>query len=303
MKNGYDRFFRQAQQAKGLIDRKEPKFRLKKQSGPETPEERLRQELARRIRANKRAALERKKLPIYPMMVSAIAFVVCGLGYHFADQIEIPFEKIEIGFFGSARAADESPVAGKTNAAAKPANSSQSGQEETANSAESKAASSAKPSESTRQWTQEEISHFTKLNERKRELDLREAELAKLEEELQRRKEELDEKIKKLEAMRAEISKALESRVAEDQAKVNKLVEVYSGMKPAQAARVIETLNEDLAVEILDKMKKKSAAEILDMMDAKKARRLSELMTGYRRKTASEAEPEKQQEAPAPTEE
>lgn len=300
MKNGYDQFFKKAQQAKGLVDGKEPRFRLKP-SEPATPEERLRQELARRIRAKKRAALKRKKLPVYPMVISTLAFVVCGLAYHFSD--ELWFEKIEIGFLGSARAADEAPVPAKSNAAAQPANSTQDGREVPANSAESKVASTVKPSESAKQWTPEEINYFTKLNERKRELDLREAELAKLEEELQKRKEELDEKIKKLEAMRSEISKTLESRVAEDQAKVGKLVDVYSGMKPAQAAKVIETLNEDLAVEVLDKMKKKSAAEILDMMDAKKARRLSELLTGYRRTTASEPAPAPQSDSPVNSDE
>ena len=137
-------------------------------------------------------------------------------------------------------------------------------------------------------WTPEEVALFQKLDERKKTLDLKETELQKLEEELQKQKAELDEKIKKLEGMRGEISKTLQTRVADDQVKVDKLVEFYSNMKPQQASKVIETLNEDLAVEVLDKMKKKVAAEIMNMMDAKKARRLSELLTGYQRTPASD---------------
>ena len=138
-----------------------------------------------------------------------------------------------------------------------------------------------------KEWTPEELSFFNKLNDRKIELDQRESELSRLEEELQRQKAELDGKIKQLESMRVEISKTLKTRVATDQVKVDKLVDVYSNMKPQQAAKVIENLDEDLAVEVLDKLKKKNAAEILNVMDSKKARRLSELMTGYQRTPAS----------------
>ena len=114
------------------------------------------------------------------------------------------------------------------------------------------------------------------------ELDRREAELAKLEEELQKQRSGIEEKIKQLETMRAEISTTLKGRVEQDQEKVAKLVDVYSNMKPVSASRVIETLNEDLAVTILDRMKKKNAAEILNMMSAAKAKKLSEMLTGYR---------------------
>jgi flagellar motility protein MotE (MotC chaperone) len=136
-------------------------------------------------------------------------------------------------------------------------------------------------------WSDEEMSFFKKLNDRKKEQDLREAELNKMEEELQRQKVELDEKIKRLEAMRGEISQTLKARVASDQEKVDKLVQMYSSMKPQQASKIIESLNEDLAVEVLDKMKKKSAAEIMNAMDSKKAQRLSELLTGYQRMPSS----------------
>ena len=90
-------------------------------------------------------------------------------------------------------------------------------------------------------WTPEELSFFNKMNERKKELDQREAELNKLDEELQKQKLALDEKIKQLDQTRAEISSTLKTRVATDQAKIDKLVDFYSTMKPEQAAKVIET--------------------------------------------------------------
>jgi flagellar motility protein MotE (MotC chaperone) len=127
----------------------------------------------------------------------------------------------------------------------------------------------------------EEIRVFAQLNDRKRQLDQREAELNRLEEELQRKQKEIEEQLAKMERVRTDISSVLKDRVEQDQEKLDKLVQVYSAMKPVQAARVIEGLNEELAIEVLNKMKKKAAADILNIMDAKKAKRLSELLAGY----------------------
>jgi len=100
---------------------------------------------------------------------------------------------------------------------------------------------------------------------------------------LQRQKVELDKRIVQLEEMRTQIAQVLKERVEVDQEKVNKLVDLYSNMKPKQAADVIGTINEDLAVEVLAKMKKKNAAEIMNLLSPDKARVLSEKYTGYRR--------------------
>jgi len=132
-------------------------------------------------------------------------------------------------------------------------------------------------------FTDEELSHFNKLSERKKELDLREAELTSLEEELHKQKKEVETRIAKLEQIREEVANVLKDRVEVDQVRVNTLVEFYSNMKPKQAADVFGKLNEDLAVEVLGKMKKKNAAEILNLLDPTKARVLSEKFTGYKR--------------------
>jgi len=54
-------------------------------------------------------------------------------------------------------------------------------------------------------------------------------------------------------------------------------------MKPAQAAKVFETMDEDLAVEILGKMKKKNAAEVMNLIKPEKAQVFSEKYAGYKR--------------------
>jgi flagellar motility protein MotE (MotC chaperone) len=130
----------------------------------------------------------------------------------------------------------------------------------------------------------EELNHFSKLRERKMELDLREQELARLEEELQKQKLEIEGRLQRLTEVRDDISKLLSERVKVDQERVGKLVEFYSSMKPQQAATIMEKIDEDLAVEILGQMKKKNAAEIINLLQADKARRLSEKFAGYAKK-------------------
>lgn len=137
--------------------------------------------------------------------------------------------------------------------------------------------------ESKRSWSEEEIRVFSKLDERRRELDSREQELAKLEEELQKQKLELDSKLKELEKMRQGIAQVLKDRITVDSEKVDKLVEFYANMKPQNAAKIFEEINENLAVEVLGRLKKKNAAEIMNLVKPDKAQRLSEKYAGYRR--------------------
>jgi flagellar motility protein MotE (MotC chaperone) len=61
---------------------------------------------------------------------------------------------------------------------------------------------------------------------------------------------------------------------------------MYSNMKPQQAAKVFETMDEELAVEIIGRMKKKNAAEIMNLIKAEKAQIFSEKFAGYRRSVA-----------------
>lgn len=124
------------------------------------------------------------------------------------------------------------------------------------------------------------------FKDRKKALDQKEEELKLWEAEIQSQKSELDGKIKEIQTIRKEISAQLEERVKADQSKIDTLVQVYSQMKAAQAAKVFENLDEDLAVDILAKMKKKNAAEILNLLKADRAQVLSEKYAGYNRKPA-----------------
>lgn len=259
MKNGYQQFFKKASEVRG--DRK---VTAKPGSNADI-EKRLRSAVRMKTRARQ---------PFPWKACAGLAVSLAAVGFYLAkpDFVETLASKIEISAVGAASAENKKP-AEKAGPAHENKEKAAAG-ETKANPDHGQDAHSAVP---------QELSHFEKLKQRKDELDAREKELGQLEEELQRQKVELDKRIKQLEDMRNQIAQTLKDRVEVDQEKVNKLVDLYSNMKPKQAADVIGNINEDLAVEVLAKMKKKNAAEIMNLLSPDKAKVLSEKYTGYRK--------------------
>jgi flagellar motility protein MotE (MotC chaperone) len=124
-------------------------------------------------------------------------------------------------------------------------------------------------------------SHIEQLLEKEKELVEREKRILEMEEKLQQTQSEIDKKLQLLDQTRREIASRLETRVVQDQESIEKLVGVYSNMKPQSAAMVISRLDEELAISVLKKMKKQDAGNILNYMDAQKAKSLSEKYSGY----------------------
>jgi flagellar motility protein MotE (MotC chaperone) len=266
-KNSYDQFFDKAKELK----QKPAPLKVPRATG--SSEQQL------------RAAFKMKKSkPPFPwkaVVGLAISLVAGGFYLSAPETVDAWLNKIEIRTMGQASAADEKP-------ATKTAEKSPSATPDAEKAAAAKPAGDTAKSPGEKSTVNEEMSQFTKLKQRKEELDQREKELGELEEELQRQKVELDKRISQLEEMRKQISQTLKERVEVDQEKVNKLVDLYSNMKPKQAADVIGSLNEELAVEVLAKMKKKNAAEVMNLLPPEKARILSEKYTGYRRISSQE---------------
>jgi flagellar motility protein MotE (MotC chaperone) len=112
--------------------------------------------------------------------------------------------------------------------------------------------------------------------------------------ELKRREEELKIKERKIKAIEAKVSKNLEKieqRISKSKQQlgiqdektkenVQVLVKVYSSMKPGEAARLIEAIDEDLALKIVSGMKSKIAGQVLSQLDVKVAKRISETLAG-----------------------
>ncbi len=269
-----------------------------------TPEQKLKIKFIERKRQLGKQMARGSKVPYFAILCLTAIIVFVTLGFLNFQKVNSILRRIDIQMNGAMASDKPGPSEAKKNASpAQAVATSGAAAATTANPADPAAVKAEKKSQTEaakakseipdlRNMTKEELSYFSHLVDRKKELDQREGEQNKLDEELQKQRAELDQKIQKLEKMRAEISGILKDRVAVDQEKVEKLVQFYSTMKAQQAARVIESLNEELAVEVLDRMKKKSAAEIMNSLDPKKAKKLSEMLAGYR-KPASEDEPKR----------
>lgn len=270
MNNPYQEHFKKAKKAKPSPKTKVDLKKHKKQEAQSTKSlktvEDLRNELMNRKNNRKKARAVSEKQPIHLLVAMSLGAILCTLGLLYTDKIDDFISRVEVGTFTKALAKEENPA--------------QENGPEKENQSVSK-----KSSEPTTkmQWTREQISNFNKLRERKIELDQREQELAKLEEELHQQKSEIEKRIQELSKMRQDIAKVLENKVSVDEQKITKLVDFYSNMKPVSAAKVIQDIDEDLAVEILGKMKKKNAADIMNLLKPEKAQKLTEKFAGYMR--------------------
>lgn len=253
MKNPYQQFFKQARANNQSSAKKIDIKKLQKRNG--SP-----------VKA-------KRKRPPFPAGAGLALLVTLSAALYVSydlERIEGWIDSIEISVLGAASANPEKTDQAKVH------NEEKSADRPEVPDGEAKSASTT--------LSAEELALFKSLDERRKALDLREKELRSLEEELQKQKESLDKRLAEIEQVRRSIATQLEEKVKVDQERVEQLVQFYSTMKPQQAAKIIETLNEDLAVEVLLKMKKKSAAEIMNLIDAQKAQRLSEKFAGYRRK-------------------
>lgn len=281
MKRGYEGFHKaaKANARKGQKKTSKKKRSSRRQDPAINPqiEKELRELFTPKTKGTKKAVKKRSSLlgNISLTLSLLLATSISAYGFIYPDEVISLLSRVEIGMIGQTFAADGAKDSEKKS-------KTKDRQAEKASSA--KGTDEKNAADQQRDLVSEELSHFSKLSERKKELDRREQELAELEEELHKQKLEIDARIEKLEKIRQKISSVLKERVKIDQDKVKRLVEFYSSMKPKQAADIVSTLNEDLAVEILGQMKKKNAASIMNLLEPKKARTLSEKFAGYQRR-------------------
>lgn len=255
-RSGYDQFFKEA----------------KKNAQTQAPAKTISMP---KLRENMQTKKSKKPVRKFPIVQFAI-FIFCGLGLFLAienfDQIESTFNKIEIGL-GVAQAETVPPA----SAAAQP---------EVAPSVPAGVVAAAPASATIRADVEDDSDYIYKLTERKRVLDAREEELNKKAAEIEAQKVVIEKKLSELEEYRTKISSMLQDRIKSDDGKVDTLVQVYTNMKPNQAAKIFETMDEDLVIDILSRMKKKSAAEILNLIKTEKAQAFAEKYAGYRLPTS-----------------
>ncbi len=113
------------------------------------------------------------------------------------------------------------------------------------------------------------------INERRRQLDERERALDQREAMLVVAERRLEEKVTELTVLRDEIQALLDQRSEMDQEQLLSLVKIYETMKPKDAARIFEALDQPVLLDVVERMKENKVAPIFAAMDPMKAREVT----------------------------
>ncbi|MGV8074038.1 MAG: MotE family protein [Syntrophobacteraceae bacterium] len=117
-------------------------------------------------------------------------------------------------------------------------------------------------------------------------LERREAELKRKEEQLNQKEKylahmekEVEKKLKELTTMQKEVQAYRSEKEEVQNAKVRSLAKIYGSMKPKEAAKLLENLEDPLVVNVISTMTPEEAATIMANMDVKKAAKISESLS------------------------
>lgn len=119
---------------------------------------------------------------------------------------------------------------------------------------------------------------YKDLAERRKELNKRAEKLEKKKALLKAAEKELDQKYQELKKLRNEIKSLLKRQSEQKEKRISSLVKIYSGMKADDAARIFNTLEMNVLVEVMSRMSERNLAPILAEMDSEKARKVTMLL-------------------------
>lgn len=121
-----------------------------------------------------------------------------------------------------------------------------------------------------------ELRILQSLSGRRTELDARDADLAAMLPLMATAEQKLDAKVAALEAVKGEVRVLLGQVSEQEKAENDRLVAVYSAMRPKEAARVFATLDDDVRLPVAAAMRPRSLAAIMAQMEPAAARTLTE---------------------------
>ncbi|MBN9481568.1 MAG: hypothetical protein J0I52_15130 [Bordetella sp.] len=152
-----------------------------------------------------------------------------------------------------------------------------------------------------------ELRIIQSLSKRRDQLDARDADFATTLPLMVAAEQKLDAKLQALEALKGEIS-ALVGQVDEkEKAEADRLVAVYSAMRPKEAAAVFATLDDSVRLPVASAMRPRTLAAIMAQMQPAAARELTEKLAKrfqaqqYAARAAAASAPTETAPAPVPT--
>lgn len=116
---------------------------------------------------------------------------------------------------------------------------------------------------------------LARLGERREELDARENALDDRVKMVDAAEARIDGKIATLQELSDKIKTLMGQRDQAEQAQINSLVKTYSAMKPRDAARIFNTLSDDVLLPVAAAMKSDALAPVLAAMDSQAAQALT----------------------------
>lgn len=150
-----------------------------------------------------------------------------------------------------------------------------------------------------------ELRIIQSLSKRRDQLDARDADFATTLPLMVAAEQKLDAKLQALEALKGEISALVDQVDEKEKAEADRLVAVYSAMRPKEAAAVFATLDDSVRLPVALAMRPRTLAAIMAQMQPAAARELTEKLAKrfqaqqYAARAAAVAAPT--EAAPAPT--
>jgi flagellar motility protein MotE (MotC chaperone) len=117
------------------------------------------------------------------------------------------------------------------------------------------------------------------LQQKEIEIRRKEAELKEKEDRLVKLEKEVEQKVKDLLVLQKEVLSVRTEKAETQNSRVRGLAKIYGTMKPKEAAKLMENLDDKLVMNIIATMTPDEAAAILALMEVKKAAKISEALS------------------------
>lgn len=119
---------------------------------------------------------------------------------------------------------------------------------------------------------------FSDLSKRRKDLETKEKELVLREALLKAAQTELEQKYTEMTAIKTDIEELLAKQTDQENQRIASLVKIYEGMKAKDAARIFDSLEMDVLLQVMTKMSERKSAPILAAMDPERARNVTILL-------------------------
>ena len=121
-----------------------------------------------------------------------------------------------------------------------------------------------------------ELRVIQSLKDRRAELDIRDNDFATMLPLMAAAEQKLDAKTQALNAVKTELQTLLGQVGEQEKAEIDRLVAVYSAMRPREAARIFATLNDKVRLPVAAAMRPRSLSAVMAQMEPAAARELTE---------------------------